>query len=92
MEKKLHLNALEKQTFLKVKKLCAELETVKRTGTEEKTLEEYIQQVTHAAWLDYQPEARDMNKTFSEKEEDLIEHVVSDVTAYLRRNALIRRK
>ena len=77
MEKSLHLNALEKQVSLKVEKLCSELETVERTDIKEKDLNAYIKQATHAAWLDYQTEAKDMNITFSEKEEDLIDSVIS---------------
>lgn len=92
MEESLHLNALEKQVTLKVEKLCSELKTVERIDIKEKDLNDYIKKVTHAAWLDYQTEAKDMNITFSEKEEDLIDRVICDVTTFIRRNALIKLK
>ncbi|OEF85896.1 hypothetical protein B003_05255 [Vibrio breoganii 1C10] len=90
--KNLHLMALENQVYLKVKNLCSELRTVEHIEIKEKDLNAYIKQATHAAWLDYQTEAKDMNITFSEKEEDLIDSVISDVTTFIRRNALIKLK
>lgn len=89
MLRSLHLKALEGQVNLKVKNLCSELETVERIDIKEKDLNAYIKQATHAAWLDYQIEAKDMNITFAEKEEDLIDRVISDVTTFIRRNALM---
>ena len=77
---------------MKVKNLCSELKTVEHIEIKEKDLNAYIKQATHAAWLDYQSEAKDMSIAFSEKEEDLIDHVISDVTTYIRRNALIKLK
>ncbi|NOH44467.1 hypothetical protein F0259_11675 [Vibrio cyclitrophicus] len=89
MLRSLHLKALEGQVNLKVKNLCSELKTVERIDIKEKDLNAYIKQATHAVWLDYQTEAKDMNITFAEKEEDLIDRVISDVTTFIRRNALI---
>ncbi|MEZ9107910.1 hypothetical protein AB9R85_04055 [Vibrio cyclitrophicus] len=91
-EKSLHLTALEDQVNLRVTNLCSELKTVERIEVKEKDLNGYIKQATHAAWLDYQTEANDMNISFSEKEEDLIDRVITDVATFIRRNALIKLK